>query len=281
LAILVSVFLMSIGALTAREIKVHGHRGARTVLPENTLPGFQYAIAQGADWVELDLWVTRDDVLVVAHDPAMNGKFCRGPRGAETVIRKMTLAELRQWDCGAAANPDYPRQKAMPGTRVPTFDEVLALAGTGDFRFNVEIKSFPDRPELSPAPEEYARLVVEAIRKRRLENRVMIQSFDWRTLHATAKLAPELARSALFPTAGRSADLTYPEIARDAGVKVVSVRYDTVTPEKVKEAHQAGLKVIAWTANSADVWERLLAARVDEIITDDPAALIAYLDQKR
>ena len=272
---------MSIAATLSAGISVHGHRGARTVLPENTLPGFEYAIAKGVDWIEIDLWVTKDNVVVIAHDPAMNEKHCTGPKGAEKVIRKMTLAELKRWDCGTPANPDYPRQKAVPGTRVPTFDEVLALAPKGKFGFNVEIKSYPNQPELAPPLTEYARLVVEAILKHKLENRVMIQSFDWRMLHATEKLAPELPRSALFPTSRQDRERDFVDVAKDANVKMVSVQYDTVTPEKVKKAHGAGLKVIAWTANSAEVWDRLVAAKVDEIITDDPAKLIAYLEGKK
>jgi glycerophosphoryl diester phosphodiesterase len=109
----------------------------------------------------------------------------------------------------------------------------------------------------------------------------MIQSFDWRMLHATEKLAPELPRSALFPTSRKDRQRDFVDVAKDANVKRVSVQHDTVTPEKVKRAHDAGLKVIAWTANSPDVWDRLAAAKVDEIITDDPAALIAYLKGKK
>ena len=278
LAILLPMILS--GTLAAAEIPVHGHRGARTVLPENTIPGFEHAISHGADWIEIDLWATKDNVLVVTHDPVMNDTICRGPAGAETTIRKMTAAEVKQWDCGARTHPDFPRQKAVPGTRVPTFDEVLALAPSGKFQFNVEIKSNPERPELAPPPEEYARLVIDAIRRRKLENRVMIQSFDWRLLHATAKLAPELPRSALFPRSRDEVQRDFVEVAKDANVKMVSVRHDTVTPGKVKNAHAAGNKVIAWTANTPDVWERMIAAGVDEIITDDPAGLIEYLKKK-
>lgn len=277
--IVTAVWIMTTMVSAAVTIPVHGHRGARTVMPENTIPGFEYATAEGADWIELDLWATSDHVLVVTHDAAMNGKYCRGPQGAEKVIRKMTLAELKKWDCGIA-NPDYPRQKAIPGTRVPTFDEVLALASNGRFKFNVEIKSYEDKPELSPAPEEYTRMVIDAIRKHRLEKRVMIQSFDWRLVHATEKIAPELPRSALFPLARANAGRDYVDIAKDANVKMVSVQYDTITPEKVKQAHDAGIKVIAWTANDAAIWEKLVAAKVDEIITDDPAGLIAWLKSK-
>jgi glycerophosphoryl diester phosphodiesterase len=276
-------FALLLAALTAMaaDIPVHGHRGARSVLPENTIPAFEYAIAQGADWIELDLWVTRDNKVVVTHDPEMNAAYCRGPKGAERAVRRMTLDELKRWDCGAAANPAYPRQKAVPGTRVPTLDEALALAPKGSFRFNIEIKNLPNRPELAPPVEEYARLVVDTIRRHKLDSRVMIQSFDWRLLHAVAKLAPDWPRTALFPVPGKPLDMGYVEIAREANVKAVSAHYDTVTPEKVKRAHDAGLKVVAWTANTPDVWERLVAAGVDEIITDDPAGLLAWLRERK
>lgn len=273
--------MVSAAITIAAHVPVHGHRGARTVLSENTIPGFKYAIAQGAEWIEIDLWATKDNVLVVAHDAAMNEKFCHGPEGAEKTIRKMTLAEIKKWDCGAAANPEYPRQKAIPGTPVPTFDEVLNLASLNpNFKYNVEIKSYPDRQYLSPVPDEYARMVVDVIRKHKLEKRVMIQSFDWRLLHATEKIAPELPRSALFPLSKQDANRDYLDIAKDANVKWISVQYNTVTAEKVQKAHAAGIKVIAWTANTTDVWDKLVAAKVDEIITDDPAGLIEYLKAK-
>src|SRR6185312_12129838 len=112
---------------TARRILVHGHRGARALRPENTIPAFEYAIAAGADALELDLAVTRDNVLVVSHDPVLHPPICTGPR-AGAIIRDLTLAELGEWDCGALQNPDFPRQTPIPGTSIPTLDEVLALS---------------------------------------------------------------------------------------------------------------------------------------------------------
>lgn len=248
------------------------------MLPENTIASFEEAIASGAEWIELDLWATRDNVLVVTHDAAMNGKICQGPEGAERLVRKLTLAEVKQWDCGALGNPDFAQQKKLPGTRVPTFDEVLGLAKKHPrFKFNVEIKSSPANPDWMPPVDEYARMVVAAIRKHGLADRVMIQSFDWRLVQATAMIAPELPRSALFPTSLQDSTKSFEQVAAEAGTQWVSVHFGTVTPEKVKTAHAAGLKVIAWTANTEAVWERLAAAGVDEIITDDPRALIAWL----
>src|SRR5438552_16180108 len=91
------------GSEPPRAIQVHGHRGARAMRPENTIPAFEYAISVGVDVLELDMAVTKDDVLVVSHDPLLNPEICQGPR-ASIPIRTLTLKELRQWDCGALRN---------------------------------------------------------------------------------------------------------------------------------------------------------------------------------
>jgi glycerophosphoryl diester phosphodiesterase len=260
----------------APRILVEGHRGARAMMPENTLPAFEYAIRIGADFLELDLAVTRDGVLVVSHDPVVNRKICAGPEG-ETTIHKMTLAEVRAFDCGAIQNPEFPRQKRVPGTRIPTFDEVLALAPKGTFHFNVELKIDPKKPELAPAPEEFARMAIAAIRKAKLEQRVVVQSFDFRSLRAMKAQAPDIELAALYSGAKKD----FVEISREAaGAKTVSPQFSLVTPEQVEVAHKAGLRVVPWTPNQAEYWDKLIAAGVDAIITDDPAALIEYLKLK-
>lgn len=256
-------------------IEVHGHRGARAMLPENTLPAFEYAIQAGVDVLELDLAVTRDDVLVVSHDPEMNPAICQGPAGTR-VIRQMTFSQLRRWDCGSKPHPDFPKQKAAPGAVVPSLDEVFALAPRGDFRFNVETKIFRDKPHLTPPPEEFARLLAEAIRRHKLEARVIVQSFDFRTLHAMKKLLPGVRLSALYAGLPKS----FSAIAREAGAEIVSPHHRLVTPERVRQAHEAGVEVIPWTANTPEEWDKLIDAGVDAIITDDPAELIAHLKRK-
>lgn len=264
-------FLIPSGA--APRILVEGHRGARAVLPENSLPAFEHAIRVGADVLELDVWVTADDVLVVHHDPLINTAICEGP-GGERTIRKLTLEQVRQWDCGAKKNPEFARQEPRPGTRIPTLEEVLSLAPKGSFLFNIEMKSQPARQDLQPPPEEYARLVAEMIRKHRLEQRVIVQSFDFALLRALRAVAPELRRAALY--AGLPRDFT--ELGRDAGdAPVVSPHYSLVTAERVKQAHQAGLEVVPWTANTPELWDKLIEAGVDGIITDDPKGLIDHL----
>jgi glycerophosphoryl diester phosphodiesterase len=254
-----------------RSILVHGHRGARAVRPENTLPAFEYAIAAGVDVLELDMAVTKDNVVVVSHDPLLHGPVCKGPE-KEVAIHSLTLKQVKEWECGVG-NPGFPRQQVIPGTRIPTLDEVFALAPKGKFEFNIETKIFADHPELTPSPEDFVKLVLAEVKKHHLESRVMLQSFDFRTLHAMKKIAPEIRRVALYE--GTPKDFV--EIAKEADVKIVSPQYKLVTPEQVAKAHAAGLLVVPWTADDPADWDRLIAAKVDAIITDDPAALIQHM----
>jgi len=257
-------------------IQVHGHRGARAVLPENTLPAFEYAIDAGADAIEMDVNVTRDDVLVISHDPVLNPEICRGPGGSH-IIRELTFSELRAWDCGSLVNPQFPRQKPVPGARIPALDEVLALAGRGSFLFNIEVKSFPDRPELTPPPSRFAELLLQSIDRHHLHSRVIVQSFDFRILIAMKQLAADIRLAALYEDE-RLGDFV--SVARSAGAGIIAPHKVMVTPARVAAAHAVNLPVISWTANTELEWSALIAAGVDGIITDDPAGLIAYLKQR-
>ena len=275
------LILMSIASAAPR-ISVHGHRGARAARPENSLPAFQYALDIGVDVLELDLAVTADDIVVVSHDATMNPKYCQGPANAETVIRKMTFAQLRAWDCGAKPNPDFPQQQPVPGTRVPTLQEVFDLVRKRNAKveFNIETKINPARPELAPTPEKFVELLLAVLRKNNMVDRTIVQSFDYRTLHAMKRLEPRLRLSALSPVNAKAPHRPLTETAREAGAQIVSPQYRTVKPEEVAAAHQAGLQVVPWTANDPASWDVLIAAQVDAIITDDPAALIAHLKAK-
>src|SRR6185436_18135715 len=117
--------------------------------------------------------------------------------------------------------------------------------------------------------EEFARLVLNLVRRHKLERRVILQSFDFRTLQAMKRLAPEIRLSALYE--GPAKDFV--AIAREAGAQIVSPNYTLVTKEQVDQAHRAGLQVVPWTANKEEDWEKLIGAGVDAIISDDPAEL--------
>jgi len=160
---------------------------------------------------------------------------------------------------------------------MPTLDQVLSFSDQGTFDYNIETKSFPDKPEYTPSPEQFVQLFLDQVHKHRLEKRVILQSFDFRTLVAARKLAPAIRRSALTEFDQRD----FTEIAREGGeAQIVSPNYKLVTREKVQAAHKAGLQVVPWTVNTPADWDKMIDAGVDAIISDDPAALIAYLKSK-
>jgi glycerophosphoryl diester phosphodiesterase len=291
-----------------RTILVHAHRGGRAYRPENSIPSFEYGIRAGADVLELDLAVTRDDVLVISHSPYVtqpatdnprmaaalaNERHCEPMDGAPalppgTLIRSLTLAQLKQYDCGARTLPAFPHQVAVPHTTIPTFEEVLALAPRGTFQYNVETKSFPNHPEFTPTPEVFVQMIDEAVKRHHLETRVILQSFDFRTLHAMRKLDPSIRLSALFGQAQYDGmmgitdpDKSFAHIEKITGAEILSCDQSLATPAEVKIAHELGVQVAPYTANTPADWQRLADAKVDAIITDDPAGLLAWLRARK
>src|SRR5215813_4818379 len=130
--------------------------------PRKTLPSFQEAIRAGADFIEFDVAVTRDNVPVISHDPVINLEICQGS-GGKRPIHEITLDEVRQYDCGSLKPKAFPRQIAVPGTRIPTLEEVFDLAKSSTIRFNIEIKSSADWPaNYALPPDELSRMVVDA-----------------------------------------------------------------------------------------------------------------------
>ncbi len=222
-------------AADKRRILVHGHRGARGRRPENTVPAFQYAIGIGVDFLEMDVAVTKDNVAVISHDPHISATICSGPK-LGIAIHELTLAELREYDCGAKKNPGFPDQEPVPGTRIPTLDEVFDLGKGNSVQFNVETKIFADHPELTPEPEPFTQMILDLVRKHKLERRVILQSFDPRTLRVMKRLEPSIPRAALWEE-----QRDWMEVAREFDATLFSPAYRLVTPEKVAQAHAAGL----------------------------------------
>jgi len=280
---------------TAGHILVHGHRGSRATRPENTLPAFQFAIDHGVDVLELDLAVTKDNELVVSHSPflvqppqyAAHERVCKGPElPPMTTIHSMTLEQVEQFDCGSVQQPDFPHQVTVPGTRVATFDQVLDLVANNKVQLNVETKSFPTHPELTPNPAEFVRLIVDCIHRHHAdESRIILQSFDFRTLIEMRKQEPSIRLSALVGTGQGDAMLGFTDKNKDfvhihdiTGAEIISPDYHLVTPQQVAAAHAVHMQVVPWTVNTPADWQRLADAQVDAIISDDPAALLAWLE---
>ena len=171
-------------------IELQGHRGARGLLPENTLPAFERAIAIGVDTLELDVGVTRDGVLVIHHDRRLNPDLARGPDGKwiaapGPAIYSLGFEELERYDVGRLRPGSeyasrFPHQQPVDGTRIPRLEELFKK--NTQVRFNIETKISPEAPQETLAPEPFARALIAEVRKAGVAARTTIQSFDWRTL---------------------------------------------------------------------------------------------------
>lgn len=293
----------AITTLSAMAFDLQGHRGARGLLPENTLPAFERALALGVTTLELDIAITRDGVLVIHHDTTLNPDTTRDASGewlAERgpALHALTWAQLQAYDVGRLKPGSdygrrYPEQQPMDGTRIPRLSELFDLvkrSGNDQVRFAIETKLTPDKPEETPAPEPFAQAVVGEIRKAGMERRSSILSFDWRTLQIVQKIAPEI------PTVYLSAQQRWldniaaeriegsrwtagfqfrdhgsiPRMVKVAGGAYWSAYFGDLDAHKVKEAQSLGLKVLAWTVNDPAIMARLIGYGVDGLITDRP-----------
>jgi glycerophosphoryl diester phosphodiesterase len=259
-------------------LEVQGHRGCRGLRPENTLGAFQHAIELGVDVLELDLALSRDDVLVVSHDPEVNA-LCRETRALPgRRLRDLRWDELRSLDCGSARNPRFPEQVAAPGAPMPRLEEVLGLLEQHPrLGANIEIKTYPDKRELTRPPADFARLLVAQLRQRGLGRRVTVQSFDPEALQAVARLDPALTLAALVEE--RAA--IEPMLA-STGARILSPRHTLLRDRAEVKAFQArGLRVIPWTVNEPADLQRVASWGVDGIITDYPDRLLRLVGRLR
>ncbi len=255
-------------------IDLQGHRGARGLAPENTLPGFERALAIGVDTLELDVGVTRDGVVVIHHDRRLNPDVARGPDGKwvsapAPTIYSLSYEELQRYDVGRI-RPDseyarrFPRQKPIDGTRIPKLADLFARAGSA-VKFNIETKLVAEAPGETLAPEPFARALLAEVRKAGVAARTIIQSFDWRTLKVVEREAPEIQTAYL--TSGKSSDPAKLPAARG---RVWSPNFQDLNGERIAAARSAGLKIVAWTVNEPADIRRVLDMKLDGIISDYP-----------
>jgi len=290
-------------SLAAHAFDLEGHRGARGLAPENTLPAFAKALSIGVSTLELDVGVTRDGVVVISHERGMVPNIARGPDGRwlsqpGPLIHDLTYAELERYDVGRLnpATPytrKFPDQVPVDGTHVPRLADLFALvkkSGNKSVRFNIETKLSPEAPADTLPPEPFARALIAAIRAGGMEKRSMIQSFDWRTLKIVQKEAPQIPTVYLSArrrwldnirvgdpagspwTAGlKFADYgSVPKMVKAAGGAVWSPFWGDLDAAKLAEAHALGLEVIPWTASTRAQIDAILALKVDGLITDRP-----------
>jgi glycerophosphoryl diester phosphodiesterase len=293
---------------SAKKVYVIGHRGAAGLAPENTLAAFARACSIGVDAVELDVLLTADRKAVVYHDFSLTPELTRTPDGkwlesaSPPAIKDLRLVDLKTYDVGRLKpgtrySRRYPEQTPVDGERIPTLREVIRLhkkqCDTAT-QLWIEIKTTPEKPDLTPAPQAVCEMLVKILREEKISDRSRILSFDWRNLVHVQKIAPDISTVYLSLEGVRLNNIkpgqpgaspwmagldiddfsgSIPRAVQAAGGRCWAPYYKHVTISNLQTAHQLGIQVFVWTPDSQTVMKRLIELGVDGIITNRPDRL--------
>lgn len=302
---------------------LEAHRGGRDVRPENTLYSYAYAIELGATSIECDMQLTKDGQIVMSHNPILNSDITRDENGNyiennKYDIRLMTVDELKKFDVGVM-NPNCGEYYDLHGktqftydAKIPTLEELMQLIQSYDNKdiiLNIETKSYPDPESIgyknNADPKKFVETFNNIVKKYNMEDRVVLQSFDWRTLIEMKKLNPNISTSALWqeqPSWGRDSESLRRyekkkspwlggldikdyqgnpvKAAHAIGADIISPYYTEISKQDVDEAHSLGMKVVPWTVNNEKDMNMLLDMGVDGIISDKPWLLKQVLEKR-
>lgn len=261
---------------------VIAHRGGALLRPENTMPAFRHAVGIGADVLEFDMLMTADGRIVIYHDADINPDFCTPDAGSGVAagpVRGLGFAEAQRFDCGSRVRPAYAveRHVVVPGARIPSLDEVLGGFRDSGASFFAETKipgPAPGIPDVDPA--EFAALLAAAVRRHGLEDRLILQSFDYRTIDALHRINPRI-RTCLLGAGKLNRE--YLAAIRRHHASCIVLGLADADGDEVRRLQEAGVLVYSGVADRPDEWGRYVDLGVDAIFTNDPEGLIAYLRQ--
>jgi glycerophosphoryl diester phosphodiesterase len=282
LSLFLSLTYFQMTAQYIPKFDIQGHRGARGLLPENTIPAFQRALDLGVTTIELDVVITKDNQVIVSHEPWMSSSICTAPDGKEIGekeekkfnIYKLTYDEVKQFDCGTKINEKFPQQEKISISKPLLSDVIIAVEeyirnySLYEVDYNIEIKSSPDGDKkFHPGVEEFSDLVYELLDQYLPLERVVIQSFDFRVLKYWHKKYPEIRLAALVENL-KSIDSNLKALGFKPSV--YSPYYKLLNKEKVNYLHKLKIRVIPWTVNEETEMLAFKGMGVDGFITDYP-----------
>jgi len=290
---------MTTPALDHARFDLQAHRGGAGLVVENTLAAFRSALAIGVTTLECDVNISADGVPMVTHDRVVRPGKCRDTAPVTPddtafpyvgrFVSRLSAAQLRTLDCGSLTQPRFPSQRAVPGERMPLFDEVLALArATPPVRVNVEAKFDVVHPDETAPRQTFVDATVEAIRRSGMLGRVSVQSFDWQVLRMVRRAEHRVACFALadeesleIGRPGRSlwlGGLDIDDLHGDLVAAVAELGFDALSPsykrlvtrDLVDRAHDAGLGVVPYTVDDPVNMAAFVDLGVDGFITNYP-----------
>ena len=263
---------------------LQGHRGSRGLMPENTIPAMIKAIDLGVTTLEMDAVVTKDKQVILSHEPFFNHEITTKPIGTYVTeagekslnIYGMTYAETQTFDVGLKPHPKFKQQQKMKATKPllsAVIDSVEAYCQSKNLHrpfYNIETKTKPSTDNLyHPAPSEFVELLMDVIQNKKIEDRVIIQSFDPRTLQYLHAKFPGIKTALLIEDFDkRVLDVQLQELGFTP--TIYSPAHILVNPALIKACHDKGMQVIPWTVNDAQKMKALKDMGVDGLITDYP-----------
>jgi glycerophosphoryl diester phosphodiesterase len=264
------------------DFDTEGHRGARGLAPENTIPAMLKALELGVTTLEMDVHISRDGLVLLSHDPYFNRKHELLPTGEEIpvkearkhVLYQMNYADIKHYDVGSKYYKKFPDQilektyKPLLAEVIDTVQAYLLANKKPQVFYNIETKSTPEGDgKYHPKPAEFVDRLMAVILEKGVEQFVIIQSFDVRTLQLLKDKYPHILTSLLVENLN-SFDKNLSELGFTPNI--YSSYYKLVTPDLLKEAHAKNIKVIPWTVNSLSKMRQLKKLGVDGIISDYP-----------
>ncbi|MCE7994618.1 MAG: glycerophosphodiester phosphodiesterase [Roseivirga sp.] len=279
---LLAILLLATQWSHAQTLDIQGHRGARGLLPENTIPAFLRALDEGVTTLELDVVITKDNQVVISHEPYMSGSICSKPDGSpvesdesqQLNIYQMTYEEVKAFDCGSRGNKRFPEQQKMTTVKpllidmIKAVEEYLVKNNLSKVGYNIELKSSPSREGVyHPQVNKFSDIVQRTIAAKLSKDRYTIQCFDFRVLQYFHKTYPEVSLVALVENRkGVKANIA------DLGFvpQMYSPNFRLISKKDIAYCHQRGMKVVPWTVNTVKNMQQLVEKGVDGIITDYP-----------
>ena len=261
-----------------------GHRGCRGLIPENTVPAMINAIGLGVTTLEMDVCISKDNKVFLSHEPFFNHEITTLPDGGfipeknERLFNmyKMNYDSIIKYDVGLSPHPRFPKKKKMKTVKPLLSDvfkavkEYMMTARRPFPYYNIETKTLPERDNTyHPLPGEFVELLMAVIKENQMEDFVIIQSFDFRTLQYLHKHYPNIKTAMLIEADNKS---SFRKQIKDIGFTptIYSPESSLVIPDLVKECHDLNMKIIPWTVNDKKEIERFKKMGVDGIITDYP-----------
>lgn len=253
--------------------QIHGHRGCRGLYPENTIKAFQHAIDLGVHAIELDLVVSGENALIIAHDPWIDPLLSESIDGNVITpnshnIYQLSNHDIKQYKVGVLPHPDFPLQRSL-STTMPTFQEVIDVIGLSDsFFYNIEIKSDPQwYDKFQPQPDHLAQLLVNFIKENNLSKHCMVQCFDKNFLECFYLLDNEIRLGYLTENyrdhLGALDNLSFTPT-------YYNPNFESVSEELVNKLHERGILITPWTVNEVEDMRIMMNYQVDGLITDYP-----------